>query len=74
METSFGLTIITTLKEGLDLSRSYLYFRNGGEVRAKFELDAVASITYSTGDIKLIGLDDFPGTFPESIYTLDTLV
>ncbi|KAI9370921.1 hypothetical protein BJX61DRAFT_548662 [Aspergillus egyptiacus] len=61
VETSFGLTIITTLQEGMDLSRSYLYFRNAGEVNAKFELDAVASLTYSTGDIKLLGLDDFPG-------------
>jgi chitinase len=61
VETSFGITIITTLKEGMDLSRSYLYFRNAGEVEARFELDAVASLTYSTGDIKLLGLDDFPG-------------
>lgn len=61
VETSFGLTIITSLHEGMDLSRSYLYFRNAGEVNAKFELDAVASLTYSTGDIKLLGLDDFPG-------------
>lgn len=61
VETSFGITIITTLTEGMDLSRSYLYFRNAGEVEARFELDAVASLTYSTGDIKLLGLDDFPG-------------
>ncbi|KAJ5598379.1 hypothetical protein N7537_008463 [Penicillium hordei] len=61
VETSFGITIITTLAEGMDLSRSYLYFRNAGEVEARFELDAVASLTYSTGDIKLLGLDDFPG-------------
>ncbi|KAL4962433.1 glycosyl hydrolases family 18-domain-containing protein [Aspergillus stella-maris] len=61
VETSFGFTIITTLQDGLDLSRSYLYFRNAGEVNAKFELDAVASLTYETGDIKLLGLDDFPG-------------
>jgi chitinase len=61
VETSFGITIITTLTQGMDLSRSYLYFRNAGEVNAKFELDAVASLTYSTGDIKLLGLDDFPG-------------
>ncbi|PLN83775.1 glycosyl hydrolases family 18-domain-containing protein [Aspergillus taichungensis] len=61
VETSFGLTIITTLHDGLNLSNSYLYFKNKGEVKARFELDAVASLTYSTGDIKLIGLDDFPG-------------
>ncbi|KAL4783534.1 hypothetical protein BJX76DRAFT_368377 [Aspergillus varians] len=61
VETSFGLTIMTTLQDGMDLSRSYLYFRNAGKVDARFELDAVASLTYSTGDIKLLGLDDFPG-------------
>jgi chitinase len=61
VQTSFGLTIITTLRDGLDLSKSYLYFKNKGEVKATFELDAVASLTYSTGDIKLLGLDDFPG-------------
>ncbi|KAL4939667.1 hypothetical protein BDV06DRAFT_224783 [Aspergillus oleicola] len=31
VETSFGFTIITALHDGLDLSRSYLYFRNAGE-------------------------------------------
>ncbi|KAL3476933.1 glycosyl hydrolases family 18-domain-containing protein [Aspergillus californicus] len=61
VETSFGLTIITSLHNGLDLSKSYLYFKNSGKVEARFELDAVASLTYSSGDIKLIGLDDFPG-------------
>ncbi|OQE12284.1 hypothetical protein PENVUL_c001G08374 [Penicillium vulpinum] len=61
IETSFGFTIIATLKEGMDLKRPYLYFRNAGEINAKFELDAVVSLTYSTGDIKLLGLDDFPG-------------
>ena len=60
-DTSFGITIITTLGPKLDLSNSYLYFRNKGSVTAKFSLDAVASLTYSTGDIKIIGLDDFPG-------------
>lgn len=61
VDTSFGLTIIATLGEDLDLSQSYLFFKNKGEVTAKFELDAVASLTYSSGDIKLFGLDDFPG-------------
>ncbi|KAL2811216.1 hypothetical protein BDW59DRAFT_179287 [Aspergillus cavernicola] len=61
VETSFGLTIITTLHDGMDLSKSYLYFKNSGKVEARFELDAVAYLTYSSGDIKLIGLDDFPG-------------
>lgn len=44
-----------------DISQSYLYFRNKGEVSIDFKLDAVATISYQSGDIKLIGLDNFPG-------------
>lgn len=61
VDSSFGLTIIATLGDEIDLSQSYLFFRNRGEVTARFQLDAVASLTYSSGDIKLFGLDDFPG-------------
>lgn len=61
VDTSFGVTIITTLAFPPDLSNSYLYFKNKGSVTAKFQLDAVASLTYSSGDIHMIGLDDFPG-------------
>lgn len=61
VDTTFGLTLITTLGDDLDLSHSYLFFKNKGEVTANFELDAVASLTYSSGDIKLFGLDNFPG-------------
>lgn len=61
VDSSFGLTIIATLAFPPDLSNSYLYFKNKGKVTATFTLDAVASISYSSGDIKLIGLDDFPG-------------
>lgn len=61
VDTSFGLTIIATLAFPPDLSNSYLYFKNNGKITATFQLDAVASISYSSGDIKMIGLDDFPG-------------
>ncbi|KAK0647937.1 Killer toxin subunits alpha/beta [Lasiodiplodia hormozganensis] len=63
VDTSFGITIITTLNlpNPPDLSQSYLYFKNKGSVTASFSLDAVASLTYDSGDIKMIGLDDFPG-------------
>ncbi|KAJ6052520.1 glycosyl hydrolases family 18-domain-containing protein [Penicillium canescens] len=62
VDTSFGVTIIATFGDGeIDLSDSYLFFKNKGEVTAKFQLDAVASLTYNSGDVKLFGLDDFPG-------------
>lgn len=62
VDSSFGVTIIATFGDGhIDLSDSYLFFKNKGEVTAKFQLDAVASLTYSSGDVKLFGLDDFPG-------------
>lgn len=77
VESSFGLTIIAKLDERFDLSQSYLYLKNKGEVTAKFQLDAVASLHYSSGEVKLFGLDNFPGaTFrvpgennPRSSYT-----
>jgi chitinase len=37
----------------VDLSDSDLFFKNKGEVIAKLQLDAVASLTYSSGDVKL---------------------
>lgn len=61
VDTNFGLTIISTLAFPPDLSKSYLYFRNKGEVTAKFTLDAIASIKYDTGPRELFGLDTFPG-------------
>ncbi|GLA25444.1 hypothetical protein AnigIFM63326_002145 [Aspergillus niger] len=61
VHTSFGITIIVTLGSPLDLSNSYLYFKNKGKVTAQFAVDAVASVNWNSGDIKLIGLDNFPG-------------
>ena len=59
--TSFGLTLITTLRLPLDLSQSYLYFKNKGDVSAVFTLDAVGKAVFSSGDFKIGGLDNFPG-------------
>lgn len=59
--TSFGLTIITKLGTPLDLSQSYLYFKNKGEVSAIFTLDAVGRAKFETGDKELLGLQNFPG-------------
>lgn len=61
VDTSFGLTIITTMTFPPDLSNSYLYLKNKGEVTAKFTLDAIASLSYSSGNRELFGLENFPG-------------
>ena len=61
VDTSFGLTIITTLKSSPDLRNSYLYLKNKGEVTAKFTLDAIASLSYRSGNQELFGLENFPG-------------
>lgn len=61
VSTSFGLTIITKLGTPLDLSQSYLYFKNKGEVSATFTLDAVGRAVFETGDKELLGLQNFPG-------------
>ena len=59
--TSFGLTIIAKLGKPIDLSQSYLYFKNKGEVSAIFTLDAVGRAKFETGDKELLGLQNFPG-------------
>ena len=61
VSTSFGLTIITKLGTPLDLSQSYLYFKNKGEVSATFTIDAVGRAKFETGDKELLGLQNFPG-------------
>ncbi|TFK66092.1 hypothetical protein BDN72DRAFT_162975 [Pluteus cervinus] len=61
VDTNFGLTIIAKLDVPPDLSQSYLFFKNKGEVTAKFTMDAVASVVYDTGPKQLFGLDNFPG-------------
>ena len=59
--TSFGFTLITKLSLPLDLSQSYLYFKNKGDVSATFTLDAVGKAVFQTGDIEIAGLQNFPG-------------
>jgi chitinase len=63
METSFGLTIITTLGVKPDMSQSYLYLRNKGKITTIFNIDALVQAMYSTGDIELFGLQNFNALF-----------
>ena len=61
VSTSFGFTLIAKLALPLDLSQSYLFFKNKGEVSATFTLDAVGRAMFETGDKELLGLQNFPG-------------
>ncbi|MCJ1250761.1 hypothetical protein MMC30_007989 [Trapelia coarctata] len=63
INTNFGLTIIATLGSPIDLSNSYLYFRNDGEITAKFTLDALANVNFDTGDMTLLSADKFGAAF-----------
>lgn len=71
IDTSSGLTIITTMGVLPDLSQSYLYFRNKGKVEAVFSIDALAQASYDTGDIELFGLQNFNALF--SVYGIVTV-
>ncbi|KAK6592195.1 glycosyl hydrolase family 18 [Botrytis cinerea] len=63
IDTSFGLTMIATLGIKVDLSGSYLWFKNSGTVEALFMIDALVSAQYDTGDVELFGLENFGATF-----------
>ena len=63
IDTSFGLTIVATLGIPPDLSQSYMYFKNSGEVTALFTIEALVSAKYDTHDIELFGLENFGATF-----------
>ena len=66
VETNFGLTLIASLPRPgqlIDLSQSYVYFRNAGEVTATFTLDAMMSASFSSGDKLLLSADRFGATF-----------
>ncbi|KAG8353315.1 hypothetical protein FVEN_g8694 [Fusarium venenatum] len=65
LETSYGFTLIATLggKSGIEISDSYLYFRNKGEVRAKFVVDATVTARFDTEDVLMFSADKFGATF-----------
>ena len=57
MSTSFGFTLITTLKFPLDLSQSFLHFDNEGDISAVFTLEALAKLDF---DSKVFNLAKIP--------------
>lgn len=63
IDTHFGLTIIAMLGSPIDFSNSYLHFRNSGDIKATFTLDAITSATFQTGDILILSADKLSATF-----------
>ncbi|OTA92708.1 glycoside hydrolase family 18 protein [Hypoxylon sp. CO27-5] len=66
IDTQFGLTIITKLTTGSllpDLSQSFMYLRNRGDIDATFTIDAIVKTSYDTGDKELFGLQNFNALF-----------
>ncbi|KAI0543166.1 carbohydrate-binding module family 18 [Xylaria digitata] len=66
IDTQFGLTIITTLTTGSvlpDLSQSFMYLRNRGDIDAVFTIDAIVKASYDTGDRELFGPQNFNALF-----------
>lgn len=61
VQTSFGITIITTLQLPLDLSNSYLHFKNQGDIYSVFSLEAMAQAKFELRDREIFGLQNFPG-------------
>ncbi|TGJ83235.1 hypothetical protein E0Z10_g5519 [Xylaria hypoxylon] len=66
IDTQFGLTIITTSTTGSvlpDLSQSFMYLRNRGDIAAVFTIDAIIKASYDTRDRELFGLQNFNALF-----------
>lgn len=53
MDVNYGFTLIARLggEYGIDISDSYLYYRTGGDVSAKFVVDAAATVCFDTDDV-----------------------
>lgn len=65
LDVNYGFTLIAKLggDSGIDLSDSYLYFRNKGEVTAKFVIDAAAKVHFDTDDVLMFSADSFGAAF-----------
>ncbi|KPM42249.1 hypothetical protein AK830_g4355 [Neonectria ditissima] len=64
-DVNYGFTLIGKLggKYGIDISDSYLYYRTGGEVNAKFVVDAAVTAHFDTGDVLMFSADTFGAAF-----------
>ncbi|KAL2752063.1 glycoside hydrolase family 18 protein [Sodiomyces alcalophilus JCM 7366] len=65
MNVNYGFTLIGKLggEYGIDISDSYLYYRTGGDVNAKFVVDAAVTAYFDTGDVLMFSADTFGAAF-----------
>ncbi|KAK4097654.1 glycoside hydrolase family 18 protein [Parathielavia hyrcaniae] len=63
IETSAMLTLIGNLGDLSSFDQSHILFRNRGSVKASFNLDALATVSFMTGTMELFGLQNFGATF-----------
>lgn len=66
MDVNYGFTLIATIggeDSLIDLSKSYLYFRNRGDVSAKFVMEAAVTAHFDTNDILMFSADKFGAAF-----------
>ncbi|KAL2259976.1 hypothetical protein VTK26DRAFT_6171 [Humicola hyalothermophila] len=71
MSTSFGITIITTLGPGMDLSNSFMHFNNEGEIEAILTVDASMRMDWDSKPFTITTIPIPGGTF--TIWGIATL-
>lgn len=63
IETSTLLTLIGNLGDLSSFDQSHVLFRNSGSVKTSFNLEALITLQFLTGEIELFGLQNFGATF-----------
>jgi chitinase len=63
VETSAMVSLIGNLGDLSSFDESHVLFRNRGSVKASFNLDALATVSFMTGPMELFGLQNFGATF-----------
>ncbi|KLU86622.1 hypothetical protein MAPG_05634 [Magnaporthiopsis poae ATCC 64411] len=66
VDVDYGFTLIATLGSDealVDLGKSYLYFRDGGDVSAEFAVEAAVMARFDAKDVLLLSADEFGAAF-----------
>ncbi|KAI8197977.1 Mutanase, partial [Colletotrichum sp. SAR 10_65] len=63
IETSALVTLIGNMGDLSTFEESHVLFRNSGSVKASFNLEALVTMHFLTGQVELFGLQNFGATF-----------
>ncbi|OIW30103.1 hypothetical protein CONLIGDRAFT_552353, partial [Coniochaeta ligniaria NRRL 30616] len=63
IETTAMVTLIDNMGNLSSFDQSHVLFRNSGKVSASLNMDALASVSFDSGPVELIGLQNFGATF-----------